>query len=83
MDWVFSSRQWALAVPTYAMVTVVLALGFYIGLNFMATPSPTSLNTMFGKLWVSGYIYEDVFELCKGSLLPFPLKIIIIVIIKK
>ena len=50
MDWVFSSRQRALAVPTYAMVTVVLALGFYIGLNFMATPSPTSLNTMFGKL---------------------------------
>ncbi|KAF5957136.1 hypothetical protein HYC85_004361 [Camellia sinensis] len=42
-------RYWALAVPTYAMVTVILAIGFYIGLNFMATPPPTSLNTMFGK----------------------------------
>ncbi|RVW33945.1 Phosphatidylinositol N-acetylglucosaminyltransferase subunit P [Vitis vinifera] len=45
----YPSRQRALAVPTYAMVTVVLALGFYIGLNFMATPSPTSLNTMFDE----------------------------------
>ncbi|THF98759.1 hypothetical protein TEA_017831 [Camellia sinensis var. sinensis] len=40
---------WALAVPTYAMVTVILAIGFYIGLNFMATPPPTSLNTMFDE----------------------------------
>lgn len=42
-------RYWALAVPTYAMVTIVLAIGFYIGLNFMATPPPTSLNTIFGE----------------------------------
>ena len=42
-------RYWALAVPAYLMVTVVLALGFYLGLNFMSTPSPTSLNTVFGK----------------------------------
>ncbi|KAF8407438.1 hypothetical protein HHK36_006571 [Tetracentron sinense] len=42
-------RYWALAVPAYAMVTVVLAMGFYLGLNFMATPPRTSLNTMFGK----------------------------------
>lgn len=42
-------RYWALAVPAYLMVTVVLAIGFYIGLNFMATPPPTSFSTMFGK----------------------------------
>ncbi|XAR67785.1 Phosphatidylinositol N-acetylglucosaminyltransferase [Bertholletia excelsa] len=45
----YPSRYWALAVPTYVMVTVVLAIGFYIGLNFMATPSPTSLNTIFDE----------------------------------
>ncbi|XP_044470526.1 phosphatidylinositol N-acetylglucosaminyltransferase subunit P-like [Mangifera indica] len=45
----YPSRYWALAVPAYAMVTVVLALSFYIGLNFMSTPSSTSLNTMFDE----------------------------------
>ncbi|XP_062175140.1 phosphatidylinositol N-acetylglucosaminyltransferase subunit P [Alnus glutinosa] len=45
----YPSRYWALAVPAYFMVTVVLALGFYLGLNFMSTPSPTSLNTMFDE----------------------------------
>ncbi|CAA3012212.1 phosphatidylinositol N-acetylglucosaminyltransferase subunit P-like [Olea europaea subsp. europaea] len=42
-------RYWALAMPTYVMVTIVLAIGFYIGLNFMATPPPTSLSTMFDE----------------------------------
>ena len=45
--WAF--RYWALAVPTYVMVTIVLVLGFYIGLNFISTPSPASLNTVFGE----------------------------------
>ncbi|KAM7471986.1 hypothetical protein LguiA_010169 [Lonicera macranthoides] len=45
----YPSRYWALAVPAYAMVTIVLAVGFYIGLNFMATPPPTSFNTMFDE----------------------------------
>ncbi|KAL0366415.1 UNVERIFIED_CONTAM: Phosphatidylinositol N-acetylglucosaminyltransferase subunit P [Sesamum radiatum] len=40
---------WALAVPTFFSVTVVLAIGFYIGVNFMATPPPTSLNLMFDE----------------------------------
>ncbi|KAJ0041054.1 hypothetical protein Pint_27230 [Pistacia integerrima] len=44
----YPSRCWALAVPAYTMVTIVLALSFYIGLNFMSTPS-TSLNTMFDE----------------------------------
>lgn len=47
---IFFSRYWALAVPTYVMVTIVLAITFYIGMNFMASPPPTSLNIMFGKL---------------------------------
>ncbi|KAK6154181.1 hypothetical protein DH2020_013820 [Rehmannia glutinosa] len=45
----YPSRYWALAVPTYFMVTIVLAIGFYIGVNFMATPPPTSLNSMFDE----------------------------------
>ncbi|WVZ19377.1 hypothetical protein V8G54_006699 [Vigna mungo] len=39
----------ATAVPTYVMVTIILMLGFYIGLNFISTPSPSSLNTVFGE----------------------------------
>ena len=42
-------RYWALAVPTYAMVTIALALAFYIGLNFMSTHSATSMNTIYGE----------------------------------
>ncbi|KAB1225040.1 Phosphatidylinositol N-acetylglucosaminyltransferase subunit P [Morella rubra] len=45
----YPSRYWALAVPVYVMVTVALALGFYLGLNFMSTPSPSSLNIMFDE----------------------------------
>lgn len=45
----YPSRYWALAVPTYTIVAIVLALSFYIGLNFMSTPSSTSLNTMFDE----------------------------------
>lgn len=45
----YPSRYWALAVPAYLMVTVALAIGFYIGLNFMATPPPTSFSTMFDE----------------------------------
>ncbi|XP_047981700.1 phosphatidylinositol N-acetylglucosaminyltransferase subunit P-like isoform X1 [Salvia hispanica] len=45
----YPSRYWALAVPTYVMVTIVLAVTFYIGMNFMLTPPPTSLNIMFDE----------------------------------
>ncbi|XP_042499518.1 phosphatidylinositol N-acetylglucosaminyltransferase subunit P-like [Macadamia integrifolia] len=45
----YPSRYWALAVPVYAMVTVVLAMVLYLGLNFMATTPPTSLNTIFDE----------------------------------
>ncbi|XP_057807910.1 phosphatidylinositol N-acetylglucosaminyltransferase subunit P [Salvia miltiorrhiza] len=45
----YPSRYWALAVPAYVMVTILLAITFYIGMNFMATPPPTSLNIMFDE----------------------------------
>ncbi|CAK9178985.1 unnamed protein product [Ilex paraguariensis] len=45
----YPSRYWALAIPTYAMVTIVLAIGFYVGLNFLATPPPTSYTTIFDE----------------------------------
>ncbi|KAK2424117.1 phosphatidylinositol N-acetylglucosaminyltransferase subunit P [Trifolium repens] len=45
----YPSRYWALAVPTYVMVTIVLMLAFYIGLNFMSTPSPASINTVYDE----------------------------------
>lgn len=45
----YPSRYWAVAMPAYIMVTVLLALGFYLGLNLMATPPPTSLNTIFDE----------------------------------
>eukprot|EP00268_Persea_americana_P026003 TRINITY_DN2535_c1_g1_i1.p1 TRINITY_DN2535_c1_g1~~TRINITY_DN2535_c1_g1_i1.p1 ORF type:complete len:133 (+),score=17.22 TRINITY_DN2535_c1_g1_i1:171-569(+) len=45
----YPSRYWALAAPAYAMVTIFLAMGFYLGLNFMVTPPPAALYTIFGK----------------------------------
>ena len=43
-------RYWALAVPVYVMVSIALALMFYIGLNFLSTPSPTSFHIIFGNV---------------------------------
>ncbi|EPS65066.1 hypothetical protein M569_09715, partial [Genlisea aurea] len=45
----YPNRFWALALPTYFIVTVVLGIMFYIGINLMATPPPTSLNTIFDE----------------------------------
>ncbi|CAN6486392.1 unnamed protein product [Victoria cruziana] len=45
----YPSRYWALAVPTYIFVTIFLAMGFYVGLNFMITPPPSSLSTIFDE----------------------------------
>ncbi|MFS7980453.1 putative phosphatidylinositol N-acetylglucosaminyltransferase [Helianthus anomalus] len=45
----YPSKNWALVLPTYAMVTVVTVFLFYIGLNFMATPPPTSLNSIYDE----------------------------------
>ena len=46
-------RYWALAVPAYAIMAIVLSLAFYLGLNFISTPPPTSFATLFGKLIVN------------------------------
>ncbi|KAL4024618.1 hypothetical protein IC575_012982 [Cucumis melo] len=45
----YPSRYWALAVPVYVMVSIALALMFYIGLNFLSTPSPTSFHIIFDE----------------------------------
>ncbi|XP_026406951.1 phosphatidylinositol N-acetylglucosaminyltransferase subunit P-like [Papaver somniferum] len=45
----YPSRYWALALPSYDMVNIVLAITFYIGLNFMATAPPTSFNTIYDE----------------------------------
>ncbi|KAM7268560.1 hypothetical protein ACFE04_010726 [Oxalis oulophora] len=45
----YPSRYWALTVIVYVAVTIVLALVFYLGLNLMSTPLPTSLNTLFDE----------------------------------
>ncbi|KAJ0961786.1 hypothetical protein J5N97_029614 [Dioscorea zingiberensis] len=45
----YPNKYWVLAFPVFLMVTVVLMLVFYLGLNFMATPPPTSFNTMFDE----------------------------------
>ncbi|XP_027931627.1 phosphatidylinositol N-acetylglucosaminyltransferase subunit P-like isoform X1 [Vigna unguiculata] len=38
------------AVPTYVMVAILLMLGFYIGHNFISTPSPAHLNAVFDEV---------------------------------
>ncbi|KAK4738464.1 hypothetical protein AABB24_022054 [Solanum stoloniferum] len=45
----YPSRYWALAAPAYAMMTIALAVGFYIGLNFLATPPPTSFSMIYDE----------------------------------
>ncbi|XP_042409072.1 phosphatidylinositol N-acetylglucosaminyltransferase subunit P-like [Zingiber officinale] len=45
----YPSKYWAIAIPSFIMVTVVLAMVFYLGLNFMVTPSPTSFNVLFDE----------------------------------
>jgi len=43
-----SFRYWALAVPSFVIVAVALSMVIYMGLNFLATPPPTSFSTIFG-----------------------------------
>lgn len=45
----YPSKYWALAIPSFAMVAVFLGMVFYLGLNFMVTPLPTSYYTMFDE----------------------------------
>ncbi|XP_066350454.1 phosphatidylinositol N-acetylglucosaminyltransferase subunit P-like [Miscanthus floridulus] len=45
----YPSKYWALAVPSFLIVAVVLSMGIYMGLNFVATPPPTSCGTIFDE----------------------------------
>ncbi|XP_047965928.1 phosphatidylinositol N-acetylglucosaminyltransferase subunit P-like isoform X2 [Salvia hispanica] len=64
----YPNRYWALAVPTYVTVIIVLAIIFYIAANFVATPPPTSLDIMFGKIDFLSFClhYEFSRELLSG-----------------
>ncbi|RLN18308.1 phosphatidylinositol N-acetylglucosaminyltransferase subunit P-like [Panicum miliaceum] len=44
----YPSRYWALAVPSFVIVVVALSMVIYMGLNFLATPPPTSFSAIFG-----------------------------------
>ncbi|KAJ3681758.1 hypothetical protein LUZ60_014331 [Juncus effusus] len=45
----YPSKYWALAVPSFLIVSVILAMVLYLGLNFLSTPPPTSLNTIYDE----------------------------------
>ncbi|KAG2575720.1 hypothetical protein PVAP13_7KG374101 [Panicum virgatum] len=45
----YPSKYWALAVPSFVIVAVALSMAIYMGLNFVATPPPTSFSTIFGE----------------------------------
>ncbi|WVZ87706.1 hypothetical protein U9M48_034304 [Paspalum notatum var. saurae] len=44
-----NNRYWALAVPSFVIVAVALSMAIYMGLNFVATPPPTSFSTIFDE----------------------------------
>ncbi|XP_062186110.1 phosphatidylinositol N-acetylglucosaminyltransferase subunit P-like [Phragmites australis] len=45
----YPSKYWAVAVPSFMIVAVVLSIAIYMGINFLATPPPTSFNTIFDE----------------------------------
>uniref|UniRef100_A0A0E0KGP4 PIG-P domain-containing protein n=1 Tax=Oryza punctata TaxID=4537 RepID=A0A0E0KGP4_ORYPU len=45
----YPSRYWALAVPAFVIVATALCMVIYVGFNFLATPPPTSFNTIFDE----------------------------------
>ncbi|KAK3143352.1 hypothetical protein QOZ80_4AG0299300 [Eleusine coracana subsp. coracana] len=45
----YPSKYWALAVPSFVIVAVALSMAIYMGFNFLATPPPTSFNTIFDE----------------------------------
>ncbi|OIW03903.1 hypothetical protein TanjilG_30179 [Lupinus angustifolius] len=64
----YPSRYWALALPTYLLVTIVLGVVFYIGLNFTATPPPTSKYSVFGEYEAN--FFRDTDEFTRDPLSP-------------
>jgi phosphatidylinositol glycan class P protein len=45
----YPSKYWALAVPSFVIVSVFLMMMLYLGLNFLATPPPYSLNVIYDE----------------------------------
>lgn len=45
----YPNRYWAMAVPAYILVSIVFVVAFYSSLNFLATPEPCSLNSLFDE----------------------------------
>ncbi|PUZ42913.1 hypothetical protein GQ55_9G619900 [Panicum hallii var. hallii] len=44
-----SFRYWELAVPSFVIVAVSLSMVIHMGLNFLATPTPTSFSAIFDE----------------------------------
>ncbi|GJN01312.1 hypothetical protein PR202_ga18569 [Eleusine coracana subsp. coracana] len=57
----YPSKYWALAVPSFVIVAVALSMAIYMGFNFLATPPPTSFNTIFGETEVSTVFFSIQF----------------------
>lgn len=45
----YPNRYWAMAIPAYVMIAIFFVVTFYTSLNYMATPPPYSLNTLFDE----------------------------------
>ncbi|KAG8089311.1 hypothetical protein GUJ93_ZPchr0011g28006 [Zizania palustris] len=45
----YPSRYWALAAPLFVIVVVALSMVIYMSFNLLATPPPTSFDTIFDK----------------------------------
>ncbi|CAN6302358.1 unnamed protein product [Urochloa humidicola] len=45
----YPSKYWALAVPSFVIMALALSMVIYMGLNFLATPHPTSFSTIFDE----------------------------------
>ncbi|KAG8100803.1 hypothetical protein GUJ93_ZPchr0013g35330 [Zizania palustris] len=43
------SRYWALAAPSFVIVAVALSVVIYMSFNLLATPPPTSFDTIFDE----------------------------------
>uniref|UniRef100_A0A7N0VGR7 PIG-P domain-containing protein n=1 Tax=Kalanchoe fedtschenkoi TaxID=63787 RepID=A0A7N0VGR7_KALFE len=54
----YPNKYWALAVPAFSLMTILSGLGFYLGLNFMQTSPPASLNTIFDEYSREPSVYE-------------------------
>jgi phosphatidylinositol glycan class P protein len=45
----YPNRYWAMAIPAYVLVAILFVVSFYASLNYIATPPPCSLNSLFDE----------------------------------